>query len=320
EDDKVSVMAGLRGGYTLGSPLCLQIANIDSENWKSRMDPILEPQGGIVTAPRPGHADYPGAVKYGFQDIRNVIERASARETAMRTAIGAIARQILKTKGIEIYSRVMRLGPIDISLGQIEEEVLQHGKQYAYGIEDNEAESRAETLIEECRSSGTSVGGIVEVVAFNVPVGLGSYAHYERRLDGQIAQALMSIPGVKGVEFGCAFELASSPPGVPGDSLRLNEHQQIVYAGNINGGLAGGVSTGQPLVVKCAIKPIPTAMYGDSVDIATLAPVRGVKERSDVTAVPAVRVIAENVLAWILLVAVLTDGPEANSQLAYPQS
>ena len=320
EDDKVSVLAGLRGGYTLGSPLCLQISNKDYINWKDKMDPLLEPQGSKVTAPRPGHADYPGAVKYGFKDIRNVIERASARETAMRTAIGAVARQILKTKGIEIYSRVARLGPIEMSTGQPREEPLRRGRDLAYGIEDSEAEARAEMLIEECRSSGTSVGGIVEVVAFNVPVGLGSYAHYERRLDGQIAQALMSIPGVRGVEFGCAFDLASSPPGLPGDSLRLNQTQQIVYVGNINGGLAGGVSTGQPLVVRCAIKPIPTAMPGDSVDMTTLRPVKGVRERSDTTAVPAVRVIAENVLAWTLLVAVLTDGPQANSQLAYPQS
>jgi len=320
EDDRVTVLAGLRGGYTLGSPLALQITNFDYVNWKDKMDPILEPQGSKITAPRPGHADYPGAVKYGFKDIRNVIERASARETAMRTAIGAVARQILETKGIEIYSRVVCLGPVKISTGEPSEEELRRGRQFAYGIKDREAEARAQKLIEECRNSGTSVGGIVEVVAFNLPVGLGSYAHYERRLDGQIAQALMSIPGVKGVEFGGAFDLASSDPGVPGDSLQLNGHHQILYVGNKNGGLAGGVSTGQPLIVRCAVKPIPTAMPGDSVDIATLAPVRGVGERSDATAVPAVRVIAENVLAWTLLVAVLTDGPQANSQLAYPQS
>ena len=320
EHDRVTVLSGLRGGYTLGSPLALQINNVDYANWKEKMDPVLKSQGGMVTAPRPGHADYPGAVKYGFTDIRNVIERASARETAMRTAIGAVARQILSLHGVAIYSRVVCLGPVGISTGQVSEAVLRGGKNAAYGIADEEAEARAEQLIEECRSSGTSVGGIVEVVAFGLPVGLGSYVHYERRLDGQIAQALMSIPATKGVEFGSAFDLASSPAGVAGDSLRLNERQQIVYVGNTNGGLAGGVSTGQPLVVRCAIKPIPTAMPGDSVDIATLASVQGVRERSDVTAVPAVRVIAENVLAWTLLVALLTDGPQANSQPACPQS
>ena len=310
EHDRVTVLSGLRGGYTLGSPLALQITNVDYANWKDKMDPILKPQGSTVTAPRPGHADYPGAVKYGFTDIRNVIERASARETAMRTAIGAVARQILAIHGVEIYSRVACLGPVEISTGAVNEALLRGSKNSAYGIADEEAEARAEQLIEECRSSGTSVGGIIEVVAYNLPVGLGSYVHYERRLDGLIAQALMSIPAIKGVEFGSAFGLASSPAGVSGDSLRVNEQQQIVYVGNANGGLTGGVSTGQPLVVRCAVKPIPTAMTGTSVDISTLAPVQGVKERSDVTAVPAVRVIAENVLAWTLLVALLTDGPQ----------
>lgn len=320
EADEVTVLAGLRGGYTLGSPLALQINNKDYVNWKEKMDPIHKFHGDMVTAPRPGHADYPGVVKYGFNDIRNVIERASARETAMRTAIGAVAKQVLKSKGIEVYSRVVRLGPVDLSTVQASQEALCRANDSAYGIEDKEVETRAERIIEECRSKGISVGGVVEVVAFNLPVGLGSYVHFERRLDGQLAQAIMSIPSIKGVEFGHAFDLASSPSGVPGDSLQLDEHQQIVYVGNINGGLAGGVSTGQPLVVRCAVKPIPTAMSGDSVDIATLARVKGVKERSDATAVFAVRVIAENILAWTLLVALLTDGPQTNNQPAYPQS
>lgn len=319
EHDCVNVFSGLRGGLTLGSPLTLQIENRDYANWREQMDPQKTSSGPTVTRPRPGHADYPGAVKYGFSDIRNVIERASARETAMRTAVGAVAKQILCKSNIQIYSRILQLGPLRLSSGVAEPALLQSENDSPYGYVDSGLARQADDLIIECRSQKKSVGGIIEVAAFNLPVGLGSYAHYDRRLDGIIAQALMSIPSVKGVEIGPAFAVATSEAGAKGDSLVLNESQEVKYHGNINGGLAGGVTTGQPLVISCAVKPIPTAMSGDSVDLTTLKTVAGVSERSDTTAVPAIRVVAEAALAWVLLVALLEDGPQSNSPLAYLQ-
>jgi len=312
EHDQLIVLSGLRGGKTLGSPLALQLINRDFANWQDVMHPLQPISAEEVTTPRPGHADYPGAVKYGFKDIRNVIERASARETAMRTAIGAIAKQILILQEVTICSRVAMLGPLH--MGGSEDYSLWHENNNSpYGAVEPAKAKEADDLISSCREQGLSVGGTVEVVALNVPVGLGSYVHYDRRLDGRIAQGLMSIPSVKGIEIGPAFSVAQSAPGLMGDSIVCCAGE-LGYAGNINGGLAGGVTTGQPLVVRCAVKPIPTAMGGSSVDFATLEKTVGVKERSDVTCVPAVRVVAEAMLAWVLLEALLTDGPETNSR------
>ncbi|MBS3873964.1 MAG: chorismate synthase [Firmicutes bacterium] len=303
EADQVKVLSGLRGGYTLGSPLALYIENKDYANWESVMHPTEASTGAVVTTPRPGHADYPGAIKYGFTDIRNVIERASARETAMRTAQGAVARQLLSRFGVEIYSRVRCLGPLTLADEPQELEKWREAANEPYGCGDKERQQAADALIAECRQNGHSVGGIVEIVAFNLPVGWGSYVHADRRLDGRIAGDLVSIPGIKGIEFGTAFAMARQSPGSCGDVLAWDREQGIFYQGSSNAGLAGGVTTGQPLVVRCAVKATPTLTPSRTVDILTKEVAQPVAERSDTTLVPAVAVVGEAVLAMTLLVA-----------------
>jgi len=306
EADQVKVLAGLRGGYTLGSPLALYIENKDYANWESLMHPTEGAMGDKVTTPRPGHADYPGAVKYGFTDIRNVIERASARDTAMRTAQGAVARQLLSRLGVEIYSRVHCLGPLTLTSGPQDIKRWREAATAPYGCGDKELQKAADALIATCRQELQSVGGIIEVVAFNLPVGWGSYVHADRRLDGRIAGDLMSIPGIKGVEFGAAFALARQEAGASGDDLAWDAERGISYQGNNNAGLAGGVTTGQPLLVRCAVKATPTLAPSKTVDIVTKEVARPVAERSDTTLVPATAVVAEAVLAMTLLVAAHT--------------
>lgn len=305
ESDAVSILSGLRGGITLGSPLSLQITNLDYTNWIDQMHPVNSPTGPKITAPRPGHADYPGVVKYGFDDVRNVLERASARETAMRTAIGAVARQVLELQGVEIYSRILHLGPLTINTGDPDIAKLREGRELPFTTKDLSLREQAVALLDKCSARQESVGGVIEVVAFGVPVGLGSYVQADRRLDGAIAGGLMSIPGVKGVEFGGAFELAKAPPGVRGDSITYCEGHGVKFVGNVNAGLAGGMTTGQPVVVRCAVKPIPTLMPGTSVDLVSYETVEPVRERSDTTAVLATAVVAEAVLGWELLKAFL---------------
>jgi len=306
EADQVKVLAGLRGGYTLGSPLALYIENKDYANWESIMHPTEASRGAKVTTPRPGHADYPGAVKYGFTDIRNVIERASARDTAMRTALGAVARQLLSRLGVEIYSRVSCLGPLTLASGTQDIESWREAAGEPYGCRDKDVQKEADALIAACRQQMQSVGGIVEIAAFNLPVGWGSYVHADRRLDGRIAGDLMSIPGIKGLEFGAAFALARKDPGAFGDALAWDTERGIYYQGNNNAGLAGGVTTGQPLLVRCAVKATPTLTPGQTVDIVTKEVASPVAERSDITLVPATAVVAEAVLAMTLLVAAHT--------------
>ncbi|MBT9153829.1 MAG: Chorismate synthase [Firmicutes bacterium] len=307
EQDTVAILSGMRGGLTLGSPLTMQIVNRDHVNWAETMHPHLPASGAKVTCPRPGHADYPGMVKYGFDDARNVLERASARETAMRTAIGAVARQALRVKGISIYGRVAELGPLRLGAQEPTEEAFMAAKEQPFSADANRA-SAAEEMLAACRAEGVSVGGVIEVAAFHLPIGLGSYVHANRRLDGLIAGALMSIPAVRGVEIGEAFSQARHAPGAPGDSLQYDIEKGIHYVGNANAGLAGGMSTGQPLLVRCAVKPIPTLAPSRTVDLATLSEAAPVRERSDVTAVFAAVVVAEAVLAWVLLCA-LVESP-----------
>lgn len=305
EQDKVKVLSGLRGGKTLGSPLCLQLVNLDHANWEQQMHPVNVPSGPKVTAPRPGHADYPGAVKYGFDDIRSVLERASARETAMRTAIGAVARQVLETKGVEIYSRIMHLGPLVLNCGELDAAESRAVRDMPFTTRDLALRDEATALLNICRASQQTVGGVIEVLAFGVPVGLGSHVHADRRLDGAIAGGLMSIPGVKGVEFGEAFQLAKAAPGASGDSLVYSNDRGVEYRGNVNAGVAGGMTTGQPIVVRCAVKPIPTLMPGTTVDLVSCDTAEPVRERSDTTAVAAAAVVAEAVLAFEILKAFL---------------
>jgi len=301
EQDSVEILSGVRAGLTLGSPISLLIKNLDWLNWEKVMaveGPIL---GEKVTKPRPGHADLSGAIKYGHRDMRNVLERASARETAIRTAVGAVARRLLEELGVHMYSHVVSIGGIRVERvdwDRVEDSPLRCG--------DPHAEERMMEAIEKARAQGDSLGGVFEVRVKGLPPGLGSYVHWDRRLDGQLAQAVISIPGVKGVEIGEAFSLADFPGSQVHDPICWKDIRGFYRASNRAGGLEGGMSNGEEIVVRGAMKPIPTlGMPLASVDIETKESLPSHKERSDVCAVPAAGVVAEAMVAWALAQAVM---------------
>ena len=302
EKDTVEILSGVRGGMTLGSPIALLIRNLDWESWRDVMDVEHLSAGREVTCPRPGHADLSGALKYGHRDIRNVLERASARETAARAAVGAVALRFLEELGIKIFSHVVRIGSVSVEddaldFSRIEDSPLR--------CADLEAERRMMEEIEKAKEKGDTIGGVFEVRAKGVPAGLGSYAHWDRRLDGRLAQAVMSIPGVKGVEVGQAFLLSSLPGSQVHDGIYCNEKRGFFRETNRAGGMEGGVSNGEDIVVRGAMKPIPTLSSPlDSVNIDTKEPFPSHKERSDVCAVPSAGVVGESMVAWVLACAV----------------
>lgn len=306
EKDRVEVRAGLRNGETLGSPLVLAIPNRDFENWAKVMDPWAVDAASAarrrLTAPRPGHADLAGAWKFHQRkDLRNILERASARETAARVAAGAVCKQFLGVFGVEIRSGVLALG----------EKILHHGPpsfELLSRVQDNsplrtpfpEKEPELVAYVEAVKHQGDTLGGILGVVAHGVPPGLGSYTQWDERLDGQLAQAVMAVQAVKAVALGAGLEVALGPgsqahdpivPGAPG--LRRSS--------NHAGGLEGGVTNGEDIVLRAYMKPIATLRKPlPSVDLATLTPQPAAYERADVTAVPALGVILENVVAFVL--------------------
>jgi chorismate synthase len=258
------------------------------------------------TRPRPGHADLPGSIKYGLDDLRLVAERASARETAARVAVGAVAKILLRAVNVVVGSYVEAIGPVAAQVEEMPlEERLERAAQSDVSCPDAEAAERMRAAIDQARKDGDSLGGVIMVVARGVPVGLGSHVHWDRRLDGRIAQALMSIPAIKGVEIGPAFENARLPGTAvhdqlyPGSSYPLRKQNRA-------GGLEGGMSNGEPILARIAMKPIPTTVHPlDTVDLATGEPVATEYQRSDVCAVPAAAVVAEAMLAWVLADALL---------------
>lgn len=312
ETDTVEILSGVRFGTTIGSPIALKIVNRDWQNWTERMS--VEGSGkGIdkITLPRPGHADLVGSVKYGFDDIRNVIDRASARETAMRVACCAIVKVFLEEVGIHIGSHVLSIGSARVSNRSLIDAQI---KKYSSTISkisdiadisevrilDKKIESRAIADIKACKKKGDTLGGIFEVLVSGVPVGLGSYVHYDRKLDGQIAQAIMSIHAVKGVEIGEGFENAQRFGSVVHDEI-VSKKGAMIRPTNRAGGLEGGVTNGEMVVVRGAMKPISTlANPLRTVDIRTGKNAISRYERSDVCAVPACSVIGEAVLAPVI--------------------
>jgi len=303
EKDEANIVGGVRHGLTMGGPIAILIANRDWENWKRTMDskPVdreADPKEP-VTRPRPGHADLAGALKYGQRDIRNVLERASARETAARVAVGAVCKRLLREFDIEVFSHVTEIGGIvakvdGLSFAQSRDRAEDSEVRCA----DAEAGEAMMRKIDEARKRGTSLGGVFEVVALNLPVGLGSYVHWDRKLDGRLAQAVMSIQAIKGVEIGLGFEGAKR--------FGFETHDEIFYEDgrfmrktNRAGGLEGGMSNGQPIVVRGAMKPIST-QYAPmaSVDLLTKEPFKASIERSDICSVPAAGVIGEAVVAF----------------------
>ncbi|MBY0597588.1 chorismate synthase [Bacillus bingmayongensis] len=309
ETDTVEIVSGVRHGMTLGSPITLIVKNDDFKHWTKVMgaEPISEQESKemkrTITKPRPGHADLNGAIKYGHRDIRNVLERSSARETTVRVAAGAVAKRILKELGIQIAGHVLEIGGIKANrVGQLPiEEIQTITENSPVRCLDKEVEQKMMDAIDTAKSSGDSIGGIVEVMAEGMPIGVGSYVHYDRKLDAKLAGAIMSINAFKGAEIGIGFEAARQPGSSVHDEIIWDEGKGYARKTNNAGGLEGGMTTGMPIVVRGVMKPIPT-LYKPlaSVDIDTKEAFQASIERSDSCAVPAASVVAEAVVAWEL--------------------
>ncbi|MGB2584181.1 MAG: chorismate synthase [Dehalococcoidia bacterium] len=305
ERDRAEILSGVRHGITMGSPISLLIWNRDWENWTEVMSiSPVEQEIEPLTRLRPGHADLAGAIKYNLDDVRPILERASARETTSRVAVGAVARKLLAEFGIEIHSHTVCIGgrwskqidPIDWA--KVENSPVR--------CADSEAEKAMISAIDESREAGDSVGGVFEAIASGVPIGLGSNVHWDRRLDGKVAQAMMSINAVKGVEIGAGFAVADLPGSQVHDAIQTSAERQWRHASNRAGGIEGGISNGEPIIVRAAVKPIPTlAKPMPSADLRTGEAVEAHFERSDVCVVPAAGVIGEAVLAIVLAEVVL---------------
>ncbi len=312
EKDKVKILSGVRFGYTLGSPITLMIENRDWQNWTDIMavegNPVDKRE---IVHPRPGHADLVGGIKYGFKDLRNVLERASARETTTRVAVGAVCKQLLEDIGIKIGSYVISIGELSVKElieGIPIEERAKKAEESEVRIPVPEEDEKFKKLIDLAKQEGESLGGVFEVFAVGVPIGLGSYVQWDRRLDGRIAQAMMSIQAMKGVEIGEGFELAKKFGSQAHDEIFYDEEKGFYHKTNRAGGIEGGVTNGEPIIVRVAMKPIPTLMRKKSlhsVDIRTKEPFLAAKERSDVTAVPAAAVVGEAMLAFVLADAII---------------
>lgn len=303
ESDAAEVTSGVRHGRTLGGPVALRVANRDYANWEERMSPWpVEAEVAEVHLPRPGHADLAGVQKYGFSDVRNVLERASARETAARVAGGALAKALLRALGVEVRSHVLAIGGVsappagELAVGDFD------------GVDDSpvrclDAEASAAMVqeINVLRKRNESLGGTFEMRAFGLVPGLGSHVSWEERLDGRLAQAVMSIQAVKGVGIGEGFDLAGLPGSEAHDEIFHSPDRGYHRETNRAGGLEGGMTNGEPLVVRAAMKPLPTLTKPlRSVDIATLEPAEALRERTDSCTVPAAGVVGEAMVAFVL--------------------
>ena len=301
EKDRVEILSGVRWGETLGSPVTLCVKNSDWANWQEKMSTRAEHRDESlrVTRPRPGHADLPGAVKYGQRDVRNILERSSARETTMRVAVGAVAKALLAEVGISVNGFVVELGGIPATRGELSlSELVKKAALSELFTFDAEAEKEMKALIDRTKEAGDTVGGVVEVVVSGAPVGLGSHVQWDRKLDARLAMALMSIQAIKGVEAGMGFETARKPGSVVHDEIFHDQSRRFYRNTNNAGGIEGGISNGEDIILRCAMKPIPT-LYKPlrSVDIDTKEAFEATVERSDTCAVPAASVVAEAVVA-----------------------
>jgi chorismate synthase len=304
EQDRVQVLGGLIAGRTTGAPVALRIDNRDWANWREHWEAGDLPK---LTVPRPGHADYTGMVKYGIDDARPILERASARETAARVAAGALARQLIAAFGIAVGSYVTEIGGVVASIPDLPAaELWDLAERSEVRCPDKTGSERMKAAIDEAREAGDSLGGVFVVTATGLPVGLGSHVQWDRRLDGRLAAAVVSIPAIKGVEIGPAFQNAREAGTQVHDEIRLDGMGGVTRLSNRAGGLEGGMTNGQPVVVHAAMKPIPTTVTPlRSVDMATGAPASTQYQRSDVCAVPAASVVGEAMVAWVLADALL---------------
>jgi chorismate synthase len=302
EKDSAEVTAGVRHGRTLGAPVALQVVNRDYANWEERMNPWpVEAEVGEVHLPRPGHADLVGVWKHRQTDVRNVLERASARETAARVAGGGLAKAFLRAVGVQVLSHVVQVGPILSSARPTRAEDFDGVDADPVRCLDPEASRAMVEHINVQRKANESIGGVFEVRAFGLTPGLGSYVSWEERLDGRLAQAVGSIQACKGVAFGDGFGLAGAPGSEAHDEIFFSEERGYYRETNHAGGLEGGMATGEPLILQGALKPIPTLTKPlRSVDIATREPAQALRERTDSSVVPAAGVVAEAMVAFVL--------------------
>jgi chorismate synthase len=304
EKDRAKVLSGVRWGRTLGSPVTLQIENLDWKNWTRKMsaDAADRDDSIVVTRPRPGHADLVGVQKYDHDDIRNVLERASARETTARVAAGGLVRQILEQFGVRIMGYVSEIGGIVADPGErTPEEVFEAAEASPVRMADAKAEKKVIELVDACKKDGDTLGGVVEVCVTGLPPGLGSYVHWDRKVDARLAGALLSVQATKGVELGAGFGTARVKGSEIHDEIVKTVDGEIGRSSNNYGGTEGGMTTGEPLVVRVAFKPISTLMKPlRSVDLASGEESKAAIERSDVMAIPAAAVICEAVVAFEL--------------------
>jgi chorismate synthase len=297
ESDEIQVLAGVRKGETIGSPLALLVPNKDC-----RIDELP-----AVTKPRPGHADLAGIIKYEREDARDILERSSARETTMRVAIGAVCKQVLAEVGVQVVGHVVELGPVKATAeGLTVPQIRERSEASEVRCADGEAEKRMIAAIDEAKANGDTLGGIFEIIATGCPVGLGSHAQWDRKLDARLARALMSVQAIKGVEVGMGFEAARKHGSEVHDEILPAEGGTFVRSRNNAGGFEGGMTNGQPVVVRAGMKPISTLMKAlRSVDIQSGQEVKAAVERSDVCALPAAAVVGEAVVAYELAAAFL---------------
>ncbi|HCV5072363.1 TPA: chorismate synthase [Staphylococcus aureus] len=314
EKDTVEIVSGVRNGYTLGSPITMVVTNDDFTHWRKIMGaaPISEEEREnmkrTITKPRPGHADLVGGMKYNHRDLRNVLERSSARETAARVAVGALCKVLLQQLDIDIYSRVVEIGGIkDKDFYDSETFKANLDRNDVRVIDDRIAQAMRDK-IDEAKNEGDSIGGVVQVVVENMPVGVGSYVHYDRKLDGKIAQGVVSINAFKGVSFGEGFKAAEKPGSEIQDEILYNSEIGYYRGSNHLGGLEGGMSNGMPIIVNGVMKPIPTLYKPlNSVDINTKEDFKATIERSDSCAVPAASIVCEHVVAFEIAKALLEE-------------
>ena len=312
ESDQVEITSGVRHGLTMGGPITLNVTNLDHQKWLEIMSAadVDEKKKGLrkITKPRPGHADLVGGMKYRFDDLRNSLERSSARETTMRVAVGAVAKRLLEEIGVEVASHIVTFGGIDIDVPDnlTVAEIKERAAQSEVSIVNPEREEEIKAYIDQIKKDGDTIGGVIETVVGGVPVGLGSYVQWDKKLDAKIAQGVVSINAFKGVEFGVGFEAGCLKGSQVMDEILWSEEDGFTRRTNNLGGFEGGMTNGQPIVVRGVMKPIPT-LYKPlmSVDIETHEPYKATVERSDPTALPAAGVVMESVVATVLATEVL---------------
>ena len=312
ESDRVEITSGVRHGLTMGGPITLNVTNLDHLKWLEIMNvaPVEEKKKNLrkITKPRPGHADLVGGMKYRFDDLRNSLERSSARETTMRVAVGAVAKRILEEIGLEVASHIVNFGGIEIAIPEnlTVSEIKEKAGQSEVSIVVPEQEEAVKAYIDQVKKDGDTIGGIVETLVGGVPVGLGSYVQWDKKLDAKIAQGVVSINAFKGVEFGLGFEAGRLKGSQVMDEIVWSEEAGYTRRTNNLGGFEGGMTNGEPILVRGVMKPIPT-LYKPlmSVDIETHEPYKATVERSDPTALPAAGVVMEAVVATVLATEVL---------------